>query len=80
MGARCLSSRYQSQFASVLDLSHYDPMGYLVLDLGETVPFVSITGIRKRTNRAEMPLVEGRVGNSKVETLRDTGCRGVINK
>ena len=35
MGAGCLSSRDQSQFASVPDLSHYDPMGYLVLDSGE---------------------------------------------
>ena len=80
MGAGCLSSRDQSQFASVPDLSHYDPMGYLVLDSGERVPFVSSTGIRERTNREEMPIVEGRVGNTKVETLRDTGCSGVIIK
>ena len=51
-----------------------------MLDLGETVPFVSSVGIRKRTNRAEMPLVEERVRNTKVETLRDTGCRRVIIK
>ena len=78
MGARRLSSRDQSQFASIPDLSHYDPRGYLALDSGERVPFVSSAGIRKRTNRAEMPIVEGRVGNTKVETLRDTGCSGVI--
>ena len=80
MGAGCLLSRDQSQFASVPDLSHYNPRGYLVLDSGERVPFVSNAGIRKRTNRAEMPIVEGRVGNTKVETLRDTGCSGVIIK
>ena len=80
MGAGCLSSRDQSQFASVPDLSHYDPMGYLVLDSGERVPFVSSAGIRKRTNRAEMPIVEGRECDTKVETLRDTGCSGVIIK
>ena len=27
-----------------------------------------------------MPIVEGRVGNTKVQTLRDTGCSGVIIK
>ena len=64
VGAGCLSSRDQSQFASVPDLSHYDPMGYLVLDSGERVLFVSSAGIRKRTNRAEMPIVEERVGNT----------------
>ena len=80
MGAGCLSSRDQSQFGSIPDLSHYDPMGYLVLDSGERVPFVSSTGIQKQTNRAEMPMVEGRMGNIKVQTLRDTGCSGVIVK
>ena len=80
VGAGCLSSRDQSQSASVPDLSPYNPRGYLVLDSGERVPFVSSAGIRKRTNRAEMPIVEGRVGNTKVETLRDTGCSGVIIK
>ena len=80
VGAGCLSSRDESQLASVPDLSHYNPRGYLVLDSGERVSFVSSAGIQKRTNRAEMPIVEGRVGNNKVETLRDTGCSGVIIK
>ena len=80
MGAGCLSSKDQSQSASVPDPSHYDPMGYLMLDSGERVPFVSSAGIRKRTNRAEMPIVERRVGNTKVETLPDTKCSGVIIK
>ena len=36
VGAGCLSSSDQSQFASVLDLFHYDPRGSLVLDSGES--------------------------------------------
>ena len=70
MGAECLLSRDHSQFASVTDLSHYDPMGYLVTDSRERIRVLSSAGIRKRTNRAEMPIVEGRVGNTNVETLR----------
>ena len=53
----------------------------LKLANGKSVPIVNGASVRQRTDtRSNMPVVKGQIGNTLVETLRDTGCSTVVVK
>ena len=53
----------------------------LKLANGKSVPIVNGASVRQRTDtRGNMPVVKGQIGNTLVETLRDTGCSIVVVK
>ena len=51
---------------------------YLLLASGEKLPIVNGACIGQE--KCKMPVLEGKVGSTVVNTLRDTGCSGVIVK
>ena len=51
---------------------------YLELKSGEKIKVVRNGACLSNENKNCMPLVTGKVGENKVEVLRDTGCNGVI--
>ncbi len=52
----------------------------LALANGENVDVVTNTEIRNQKTKNNMPVVDGKIGNQKVRTLRDSGCSGVVVK
>ena len=51
----------------------------LMLACGKSVPVVSSVYVQPLAE-ARMPVVKGKVGNTSVNVLRDTGCSGVVVK
>ena len=54
--------------------------GQLLLANGKSVPVVSNAGASVAGEKKNMPVREGKVGEHVVETLRDSGCNGVVVK
>ena len=53
----------------------------LLLAFGKKVPLLSNACVEPLTGeRSKMPVVKGRVGEESVDTLRDTGCSGIVAK
>ena len=50
-----------------------------MLACGKSVPVVSSACVQPLAE-ARMPVVKGKVGNTNVNVLRDTGCSGVVVK
>ena len=48
---------------------------------GQKVPFVSsAVGEQLSEEKRHMPVLEGKIGDSRVRVLRDTGCSGIVVK
>ena len=55
--------------------------GYLQLAGGKSVPLVHTACVESQEGgQRQMPVVKGKVGEEVVDTLRDTGCSGVVVK
>ena len=52
----------------------YNDSGWLVLDTGKKIPFVSSACLARVETIKEKPVVIGWIGAETVTTLRDTGC------
>lgn len=85
VSAGCLVNRNprsnEDEFASEDEIQSCISGGKVMLSCGKNIPFMNSACVKSSEDSVKnMPVVKGKIGEVTVETLRDTGCSGVVVK
>lgn len=75
------NSSVAEEYANEDEIKSCISEGKVMLSCGKNIPFVNSACVKSAVDVVRnMPVVKGKVGETIVDTLRDTGCSGVVVK